>query len=327
MTLAWVRRPTCEARSAAWKASPITYTPPWKYRTTWRGSIPSMVISAVGTPPSAAAVTVTSAGSGCADSNSRSSRRCSLTSLPTGKADCRRTASRFSRCSVLTEDLPSVGRCRPSGVHLRAVAEVEPDRLHHPERRALGVDVCCRDNARVLLDHTGGCDSRDLVQVALHRCPHVLAVLLEVGSRIDGVDRLPGAVGDVRHVLLMQRHVGPRAEPAVVTADEVLPRVSERVRRRLDVAGDVLAQVRGVDGRPARIDDVDQHQRVMVGQVDEDVVGRVVGAVPCQVDALAADLEAAAVLECHLIRRSGRIVVAHEQASRLLVPDARDVLI
>jgi hypothetical protein len=29
--------------------------------------------------------------------------------LPTGKADCRRTASRFSRCLVLTEDLPSVG--------------------------------------------------------------------------------------------------------------------------------------------------------------------------------------------------------------------------
>src|SRR5260370_32653025 len=31
MTLAPVRRPTCEARPAAWKASPITYTPPWKY--------------------------------------------------------------------------------------------------------------------------------------------------------------------------------------------------------------------------------------------------------------------------------------------------------
>src|SRR5258708_12242505 len=109
MTLARVRRPTCEARPAAWKASPSTYTPPWKYRTTWRGSTPSTVISAVGTPPSAAAVTVTSAGSGCADSSSRSSRRCSLTSLPTGKGDCRRIASRFSRCSVLTEDLPSVG--------------------------------------------------------------------------------------------------------------------------------------------------------------------------------------------------------------------------
>src|SRR2546428_529206 len=109
MTLAPVRRPTCEARPAAWKASPSTYTPPWKYRTTWRGSTPSTVISTVGTPPSAAAVTVTSAGSGCADVSSRSSRRCSLTSLPTGKADCRRIASRFSRCSVLTEDLPSVG--------------------------------------------------------------------------------------------------------------------------------------------------------------------------------------------------------------------------
>jgi hypothetical protein len=91
------------------EASPITYTPPWKYSTRWRCSIPSTVISAVGTPPSAAAVTVRSAGSGCADSNSRSCRRCSLTSLSAGKADCRRIASRFSRCSVLTEDFPSVG--------------------------------------------------------------------------------------------------------------------------------------------------------------------------------------------------------------------------
>jgi hypothetical protein len=62
--LARVRCPTCEARPAAWKASPSAYTPPWKYRRTWRGSIPSMVISAVGTPPSVAAVTVTPAGGG-----------------------------------------------------------------------------------------------------------------------------------------------------------------------------------------------------------------------------------------------------------------------
>src|SRR5690242_6407586 len=109
MTLAPVRRPTCEARPAAWKASPITYTPPWKYRTTWRASIPSMVISAVGTPPSAAGVTVTPGGSGCAEANSASRCRCSLTSLSNGKGDCRKIASRFSRCSVLTEDLPSIG--------------------------------------------------------------------------------------------------------------------------------------------------------------------------------------------------------------------------
>src|SRR6266568_4502173 len=109
MTFARVRRPTCEARSAARKASPSTYTPPWKYRATWRGSIPSTVISAVGTPPSAAAVTVTPAGSGCAEASSLSSRRCSLTSLPNGKADCRRIASRFSRCSVLTEDFLRLG--------------------------------------------------------------------------------------------------------------------------------------------------------------------------------------------------------------------------
>src|SRR5215510_1600070 len=134
MTLAPVRRPTCEARPAAWKASPITYTPPWKYRTTLRASIPSMVISAVGTPPSAAAVTVTPGGSGCAEANSASSRRCSLTSLSNGKADCRRIASRFSRWSVLTEDLPSVETpgSTPGGLaHVNSVLKFLPGVAGH----------------------------------------------------------------------------------------------------------------------------------------------------------------------------------------------------
>src|SRR5207237_8773891 len=39
----------------------------------------------------------------------------------------------------------------PSGMHLRAVAEVEADRLHHPERRALGEPVGGREHAGVLL--------------------------------------------------------------------------------------------------------------------------------------------------------------------------------
>jgi hypothetical protein len=65
----------------------------------------------------------------------------------------------------------------------------------------------------------------------------------------------------------------------------------------------------------------------VVGQVDDDVVGRVVGAVPGQVDALAADLEGAAILERFLVRRSGRIVIAQQQPPRLLVPDAGEVLV
>src|SRR5262249_59339794 len=38
-------------QAAAWTASPSTYTPPWKYKTTRRASIPSMVISAGGPGP------------------------------------------------------------------------------------------------------------------------------------------------------------------------------------------------------------------------------------------------------------------------------------
>jgi hypothetical protein len=47
-----------------------------------------------------------------------------------------------------------------------------------------------------------GCGGGDFVQVALQRCPDVLAVLLEIGGRIDAIDRLPGVIGDVGHVLL-----------------------------------------------------------------------------------------------------------------------------
>jgi hypothetical protein len=65
-----------------------------------------------------------------------------------------------------------------------------------------------------------------------------------------------------------------------------------------------------VDRRPTRVDDVDEHERVVVGQVDDDVVGRVVRAVPGQVDALAADLQRPVVLERLLVRGSGRVVVA-----------------
>src|SRR6516162_2571564 len=68
-----------------------------------------MTVALVRRPPRTAAVTVTPAGSGCAAVSSASCRRCSLTLLSAGKADCRRIASRFSACSVLTEDLPSAG--------------------------------------------------------------------------------------------------------------------------------------------------------------------------------------------------------------------------
>jgi hypothetical protein len=61
--------------------------------------------------------------------------------------------------------------------------------------------------------------------------------------------------------------------------------------------------------------------------VDDDVVGRVIGAVPGEVDALTADLQRPVVLERLLVRRPGRVVVAQQQAPRLLMSDARDVLV
>jgi hypothetical protein len=128
--------PICEARPAAWKASPITYTPPWKYRTTWRGSIPSTVISAVGTPPGAAAVTVTAAGRRTDAGSRRGSLpvRCSRTislrpgwlgSAPRRARACRTTAEiRAGRRAATTlaarqvrkrHQITVIHRTRPGG--------------------------------------------------------------------------------------------------------------------------------------------------------------------------------------------------------------------
>src|SRR3982074_2470660 len=95
----------------------------------------------------------------------------------------------------------------------------------------------------------------------------------------------------------MRCDVAAAPKPTHVAADEVLPRVRERGIRGLDVAGHVPGEVALADRRPTRVDYVDEHQRVVVGQMDEDVVRRVIGAVPGQLDALASDLKGAAVLE------------------------------
>src|SRR6266516_1016750 len=162
-----------------------------------------------------------------------------------------------------------------SWMHVRRVAEVETDRFHHPERRARGEDIACRQDVLVLLDQRRGGGVGEGVEIALHTCPGVLAVLREVGRRIERVECRPDAVGEVCHVLLMKRHVIAGADPAQVAADVVLPRVRERVVGRLDVALDVFREVRQVHRRPPRVDDVDKHERVVIRQMDEGEIRRV----------------------------------------------------
>ena len=116
-----------------------------------------------------------------------------------------------------------------------------------------------------------------------------------------------------------QDDVVAAAEPAEMAADEVRPGVRQRGGRSLEVARNVFAEVEVVDGHPAGVDDVDQHQGVVIGKVDEDVVRRVVGAMRGQLDALTGNLKGVAVLEGHLRRRAGRVVVAQQQPPGLLM--------
>src|SRR5437660_8544212 len=112
----------------------------------------------------------------------------------------------------------------------------------------------------------------DGVQVGLHPGPGVLPVPHVKGDRVDRGQRLPRAGFDVGDVLLVHRDVVAGGEPAEVPADEVGPRVVQRDGRGLHVPGDVLGQVDVVDGHPAGVDDVDEHQGVVAGEVDVDVV-------------------------------------------------------
>ena len=76
------------------------------------------------------------------------------------------------------------------------------------------------------------------------------------------------------------------------------------------------------NGRPTREDEVNEHERVVIRQVDVYVVGRVIGAVPGQFDALAANVQRPLVLE-NLIRGwSGGIVVTQQEMPCLFVSDA-----
>src|ERR1700683_505554 len=102
----------------------------------------------------------------------------------------------------------------------------------------------------------------------------------------------------------------------------VRPRVVQRDGRGAGVPDDVVAEVEVVDGYPAGVDHVDEDQGVVVGEVDVDVVRRVVGAVPGQFDPLAADFRGVAVGEGHVRDGAGGVIVAQQQSPGLLVADA-----
>src|ERR1700734_730508 len=196
----------------------------------------------------------------------------------------------------------------PSGMDRAARAAVEANRLHDRERRGPGVDldVGAAEHAGVFRDHGGGRVLGDGVEVGTDPGPHVLSVVPEERAGVDPGQHHASAGLDVGDVLLVHRDVRTGCHPAQVPADEVRPRVVQRDGRGAGVPDDVVAEVEVVDGYPAGVDDVDEHQGVVAGEVDVDVVRRVVGPVPGQFDPLAADLEGVAVGERHVRGGAGR---------------------
>src|SRR5439155_20167574 len=204
--------------------------------------------------------------------------------------------------------------------------EVEADRLEDPYRGGGGEYIGGCQNACVLLDHWRGGGVSHRIEVPLYRGPAIVYVYHKKRRRIDGAQRRSGACREIGDILLLQRNVITRAEPCHMPGDQVRPRIRERSGRRLDVPGHVLAEVQAINRHPARVHDVDEHQRVVVREVDETVVRRVVGAVPRQLDTFTTDLQVA-VIGKRLVRgRPSGIVVPQQQPTRLRVPDAHDVV-
>src|SRR6201996_605968 len=193
-----------------------------------------------------------------------------------------------------------------------AGAAVEANRLHDCERCGPGenLDVGTAKHAGVFRDHGGGRVLSDGVEVGPDRGPDVLSVVLEDRAWVDRGQRLARAGFDVGDVLLVYRDVLAGRHAAQVPADEVRPRVVKRDGRGAGIPDDVVAEVEVVDRYPAGVDHVDEHQGVVVGEVDVDVVRRVVGPVPGQFDALAADFQGVAVGEGHVRDGAGGVIVA-----------------
>jgi len=108
--LAPVRGPTLRGQVGAEKRPPSRRRRPWKYRTTWRPVDSVDRDLGLGTPPSAAAVTVTSRAAAAPTDNARSCRPLLVAPLSAGKgrlpAGWHRGSSLFRRSR---EDVPSVG--------------------------------------------------------------------------------------------------------------------------------------------------------------------------------------------------------------------------
>src|SRR6202043_2434579 len=176
-----------------------------------------------------------------------------------------------------------MGRTTPtSGMDLGGEPQVKTNGLHDPEGGARGEHVRGGEHPGVLLDDGGRGRVRAGVDVSLDGGPGVLPVLHEERSWIDGGKRLSDTGVDVGHVLLVQRDVIAGAKPAKVAADVVLPRVGKGVSRGRDVPRNVFGEVRDVNRRPATVHDVDEHQRVVIWEMDIGVVGRVIRAMPGQ---------------------------------------------
>src|SRR5439155_21143952 len=135
-----------------------------------------------------------------------------------------------------------------------------------------GVGVGGGEHAGVLGDDRRGRALGDGIEVAFDPSPEVLPASHVVGHRVDRGQRLARAGVDVGDVLLVHRDVVAGGQPAEVAADQVGPRVGQRDGRGTHVPDDVLGQVEVVDGHPARVDHVDEHERVVVREVDVAVV-------------------------------------------------------
>src|ERR1700722_5483098 len=214
-----------------------------------------------------------------------------------------------------------------AGVDRTARAFVEAQRLHDLERGGPGelLDVGGGQHAGVLGDHGRGGPFGDGVEVAFDAGPGVHPGLHVVGDWVDAGQGFSGAGFDVGDVLLVHGDVVPGGEPAQVPADEVGPGVGQGDVGSLHVPLHVLAEVDVVDRYPAGVDDIDEHQGVVVGEVDVDVVGGVVGAVEGQLDALAAGLQGVGVGEGHVGQRPGRVAGADQEPAGFLVADPGDV--
>ena len=99
------------------------------------------------------------------------------------------------------------------------------------------------------------------------------------------------------YILLLNLDIFTRTASIQMSADKMIEVIRKDLVVRFDEARHALDFAQGLEEHPAGEDDVDEHEDLLYGSVDEDVAGFVVGTSVYELEGLVADFQSVRAFE------------------------------